>query len=104
MLIKALLMSIIVNTVAVSSFASNDAVCQERVSACEHVIDEANKTIAAGEKVINLKTREITAQGELIDLQDKQIQNLSKDKGGLFSNPWFMLTLGIITGALLIRK
>lgn len=85
------------------SIIANTAMA-DQISDANHVIDECNKTVQSADKVINLKTREISTQNELIALQDTQIKDLSKDKNSLFSNPWFFFALGVVTSAVLIKK
>lgn len=90
-------MSIIVNIVPVMVMA-------DQVSDANQVIDQCNKTVETGEKVINLKTREVSAQQDLIALQDTQIKDLSSKQNSIFSNPWVFFALGVVTSAVLIKK
>jgi hypothetical protein len=73
-------------------------------SECTDVVKACDKALADQDKVINLKTRQIEVQQDIIAAQDTRIVNLEKEKSSIFSNPWFYFGVGVLTGAFVIRK
>jgi hypothetical protein len=75
----------------------------DQISDANHVIEECNKTVQSADKVISLKTREINTQNELIDLQDKQIKDLTGSKNSIFNNPFLYFALGLVVGVVIVK-
>lgn len=67
--------------------------------ACTPVVKACDKALADQDRVIELGRKVEATQSSIIDSQDKQITELNKDKSGLFSSPWFYLTVGLVVGA-----
>lgn len=74
---------------------SNDTV-KECVAKCD-------TALAAQDKVIDLKTRQIEVQKDIIAAQDVRVTQLEKEKGGLLRSPWFYFAIGVVAGGLIMK-
>lgn len=74
-----------------------------RASECTEVVKACDKALADQDKVIDLKTRQIEVQKEIISAQDKRIVELEKGNN-IFSSPWFYLTVGLVVGGFLVGR
>jgi predicted exporter len=88
LLIAALIMSALLPNTA---RATND-------DDCAAVVKAADRALADQDKVIDLKTKQITVQNDIILSQDKHITELEKRDSNFFKSPWFYLTLGLVVG------
>lgn len=78
---------------------SHQSIALAKTDECSPVVAACDKALADQQKVIDLKTKTITEQSNVIAIQSKQIFKLENKNSGLFASPWFYLTLGILTGA-----
>lgn len=97
--LRALLLIAALNT---SVLPINTALSE--TTECTPIVKACDRALADQDKVIDLKTRQIKVQEEIISAQDVRIMKLEKDKDSLFSNPWFYFGVGVVTGAVLLRK
>ena len=93
---RRLLIAAVIGSLLLPSTAKANDPVKECVAKCD-------AALADQDKVINLKIRQIDAQKEVIDEQDKRIAQLEKEKSGLFSSPWFYFGIGVVAGALIVR-
>lgn len=71
---------------------------------CTPIVKSCDQALKDQDRVIDLKTRQIKVQEEIIAAQDTRITKLEKDKNSLFSNPWFYFGVGLLSGAILLRR
>lgn len=98
--LKTLSVTLLIAASLMTSWPSHIA----RASECTAIVTACDKALADQDRVINFKTRAIEAQQEIIGAQDTRIRILEEDKNSIFKSPWLYFGLGVVTGALLLRK
>lgn len=71
---------------------------------CSQALDLCDRTIDAKNKVIELQDLGIK---QLTDQNTQLSSDLKTEEGkagAFYRNPWFLITLGFITGAVVMRK
>ncbi len=70
---------------------------------CDEVANTCNKALLDADKVIDLKTKQITLQDKIIAAQDTRIVELEKSKNSIFNSPILYGILGAVVGALIVK-
>lgn len=91
-----LLIAVVTMNVLLPSIGRSEG-CTDVVKACDRALQDADK-------VINLKTRQIEAQDNIINAQDTRIKKLEEDGSNILKSPTFYLVLGLVAGGFLMQR
>jgi len=71
--------------------------------ACTPVVKACDRALADQDKVINLKTRAIETQQNIIDAQDKRLTKLEEGQS-IFKSPLLYVIVGMVAGGYLVSR
>lgn len=73
--------------------------------ACTPVVKACDRALADQDRIIDLKTRAITAQDNIIKVQDTHITELEKNSGSsIFKSPLLYVLVGAVVGGYLVGR